>query len=63
MEILSQGQVGIGKEWYRPCFLLLVFLVQQSIHPLIYRATYLLQQIFPHSMQLAWMAFHYPLQT
>ena len=39
MEMLSQGQVGIGNGWYRPCFLLLILIVQQSIHPLIYLAT------------------------
>jgi hypothetical protein len=39
MEMLSQGQVGTGKGWYKPCFLLLGLLVQQSMHPLIYRAT------------------------
>jgi len=35
MEMFSQGCVGIGKGWYRPCFLLLGFLIQQSMHPLM----------------------------
>jgi hypothetical protein len=39
MEMLSQGQAGIGKVWYKPLFLLQGFLVQQSMHPLIYCAT------------------------
>jgi hypothetical protein len=38
MEMISQDRVGAGKGWYRPCFLLLVLLVQQGIHPLIYCA-------------------------
>jgi hypothetical protein len=29
-----------GKGWYKPFFLLLGLLVQQSMHPLINRATY-----------------------
>ena len=39
MEMLSHGLVGIGNEWYKPCFLLSGFLVQQSMHPLINQAT------------------------
>jgi hypothetical protein len=40
MEMISQGRVGRGIEWYRPFFLLLGLSVQQRINPLIYRATY-----------------------
>jgi hypothetical protein len=40
MEILSQGLFGTCKGWYRPYFLFLGMLVQNSIHPLIYHATY-----------------------
>jgi len=40
MEMLSQGLMGTGKGWYRPCFLLLGLLVHQSIHLVIYRATF-----------------------
>nr|KUM48646.1 hypothetical protein ABT39_MTgene4661 [Picea glauca] len=40
--MLSQGQVGKSKGWFRPCFLLLGLLVQQNMHPLIliYCATF-----------------------
>ena len=40
MEMLSQGCIGTSKGWYRPCFLLLGLLVQQSMHPLMNLATY-----------------------
>jgi hypothetical protein len=35
MEMLSHGLVGTLKGWYETCFLLLGFLVHQSMHPLI----------------------------
>jgi hypothetical protein len=35
MEILSHGVVCIGKERYKPLFLLLSLQVHQNIHPLI----------------------------
>lgn len=35
MEIISQGRVRIGKRWYKPCFMLLGLLVQQSMHPIM----------------------------
>ena len=37
--MLSQDLVGTGKGLYKPLFLLLGLLVQQSMHPLINRAT------------------------
>jgi hypothetical protein len=40
MEMISQGQVGIGNGWYIPLFILLGLSVQQNIHLLIYCATY-----------------------
>ena len=39
MEILSHGLIGTFKGWYRPLFLLMGFIVEQSMDPLINQAT------------------------